>query len=72
MELGTGSAGVRNVVFGDLGWAGPRAQWRTPGRPMSGVGIGTSFFDGLIRADLSRGLYPAKKFRFDMYLEAKF
>ncbi len=72
LELGTGSAGVRNVVFGDVGWAGPRAQWRTPGRPMSGVGIGTSFFDGLIRADLARGIYPAKKFRFDMYLEAKF
>jgi hypothetical protein len=72
LELGGGVSGVRPVVFGDVGWAGPRAQWRTPGRPMSGVGVGMSFFDGLVRADVARGLYPAKRLRFDMYLEAKF
>ena len=70
-EVGAGT-GVRKTVFGDLGWAGPRAAWSHPGRPMSGVGTGLSVLDGLIRADLSRGLYPRKKFRFDIYLEARF
>jgi hypothetical protein len=28
--------------------------------------------DGLMRFDVSRGIYPRKRFRVDMYLEAKF
>jgi hypothetical protein len=71
-ELGMGSAGVRRVLFGDVGWAGPKAEWNHPGRPMSGVGVGASWLDGLIRADLARGIYPRKKLRFDLYLEARF
>jgi hypothetical protein len=39
---------------------------------MSGAGVGMSFLDGLIRADLAKGIYPSKRFRFDMYLEARF
>jgi hypothetical protein len=42
------------------------------GRPLSGVGVGASFVDGLIRFDVARGIYPRKKFRVDMYVEAKF
>lgn len=72
LELGRGLAAARGVVFGDIGWAGPRDLWSHPGRPMSGAGVGVSFMDGLMRADLARGIYPSKRFRFDLYLEARF
>jgi hypothetical protein len=39
---------------------------------MSGAGVGVSFMDGLVRADLARGIYPSKRFRFDLYVEARF
>ena len=42
------------------------------GRPLSGVGAGVSFLDGLFRFDVARGLYPRKQFRLDLYLESKF
>lgn len=72
LELGRGIAAARGVVFGDIGWAGPRSLWSHPGRPMSGAGVGMSFMDGLVRADLARGIYPSKRYRFDLYLEARF
>jgi hypothetical protein len=72
LEVGRGIAAARGVVFGDLGWAGPRELWSHPGRPMSGAGVGVSFMDGLVRADLARGIYPSKRFRFDLYVEARF
>jgi hypothetical protein len=72
LELGRGMAAARGVVFGDIGWAGPRDLWSHPGRPMSGAGVGVSFLDGLVRADLARGIYPSKRYRFDLYLEARF
>ena len=72
LELGRGISASRAVLFGDLGWAGPRNLWSKPGRPMSGAGVGVSFMDGLIRADLARGIHPAKRYRFDLYLEARF
>jgi hypothetical protein len=71
-ELGRNVGPARQVLFGDIGWAGPWANRSTPGRPLSGVGIGTSILDGLFRFDLSRGIYPRKKFRFDAYVEARF
>jgi hypothetical protein len=63
---------ARTVLFGDVGWAGDRRNWSTPGRPLSGAGVGYSMLDGLIRFDLARGLFPAKQWRADLYLEAKF
>lgn len=74
VELGRewGGAAVRQVVFGDFGWAGEWREKSRPGRPLSGVGVGSSFLDGLIRADFSRGLYPRKGMRVDLYLEARF
>jgi hypothetical protein len=71
-ELGQNRVAFRPTVFFDAGWAGPRADWQHPGRPLTGAGIGASFMDGLIRADLARGLSPEKRTRFDIYLEARF
>jgi hypothetical protein len=72
VELGSNDAGFRPTVFGDLGWAGDRTTMSEVGRPMSGVGAGASFLDGMFRFDVARGLYPRKQFRVDLYLESKF
>jgi hemolysin activation/secretion protein len=72
VELGTGQAARRQVIFGDLGWAGDRTRLAEIGRPMSGVGVGWSFLDGVIRFDVSKGLYPAKAVRLDAYFDARF
>jgi hypothetical protein len=72
LEIGTAVQGVRPVVFGDIGWTGDREQLSAIGRPMSGVGIGASMLDGLVRFDIARGLYPHKATRLYMYLDAKF
>lgn len=71
-ELATSSIAARPVFFYDLGWAGARGDWRNPGRLASGAGAGMSILDGLFRFDLSRGFYPQKQWRVDMYMEARF
>lgn len=64
--------GVRPAVFADFGWAGNRATKLTEiGRPMSGVGVGMSFLDGIVRIDLSRGLFPKENFHLDLSLGAR-
>jgi len=60
------------VIFGDLGWAGSRKNFGSPGRPLSGAGVGASFLDGLVRFDVARGIYPEKKVRANLYVEARF
>lgn len=72
MELGRATGVIRPVVFGDIGWAGARADWKTPGRPLSGTGVGASILDGLVRMDLSRGIWPRQKMRLDLYVEGRF
>ena len=71
-ELAHGVGVVRPVVFGDIGWAGDRTQWRDIGQPASGVGVGTSIMDGLVRFDVARGIYPEKDWRVNAYLDARF
>ena len=71
-ELGTRNVGARTTIFGDLGWAGKREDWSRPGRPLAGAGIGESFLDGLFRVDLARGIWPARQWRLDLQLDAKF
>lgn len=71
-EVGKMIQGSRAVMFGDLGWVGDRNRMRDVGRPMSGVGVGASFLDGLIRFDLARGIYPGKEWRFSGYLDGVF
>jgi hypothetical protein len=72
VEVGTNFTAARPIVFGDIGWVGERTAWRDVARPMSGAGVGVSFLDGLIRFDVSRGIYPQKRIRVDMYVDAKF
>lgn len=72
VELGTSAAGIRKVVFADMGWAGDRNNFAHPGRPLSGAGVGVSFLDGLVRVDAARGIYPEKKIRSNLYVEARF
>jgi hypothetical protein len=63
---------ARPAVFYDLGWAGPRADFAHRGRPLSGAGVGVSLLDGLVRIDVARGIWPEKRWRADLYLEARF
>jgi hypothetical protein len=63
----------RLSIFGDLGWAGSRdSDWGRSRRLLSGIGIGSSFMDGLFRTDISRGLWPRKGWRLDFSVEAPF
>jgi hypothetical protein len=71
-ELGRGVMGLRTVVFYDLGWAGRREDFTSPGRPMSGAGFGVSLLDGLVRTDLSRGIWPEQRWRLDFQMGARF
>jgi len=73
-ELAYDAGGYRPSLFADIGWTGDRERlYRNDiGRPMSGVGVGSSMMDGLIRFDVARGLYPQKRWRVDMYVEARF
>jgi hypothetical protein len=71
-ELGYSLDVVRPSLFYDLGWAGDRRDWRSPGRPLSGAGVGLSVFDGLLRLDVAKGLRPNRGVRVDLTLEARF
>ena len=71
-ELARDNPGHRSSIFGDMGWAGDRDHLDKVGIPLSGVGYGESMFDGIVRADISYGLHPRRRLRFDVYLEARF
>lgn len=72
VEFGTAFTGARPTLFADLGWVGDRSRVAEVGRPLSGVGIGASFLDGLIRFDVARGLHPRKQTRVLFYFDAPF
>jgi hypothetical protein len=71
-EVARGLGIARPVAFADLGWAGDRTRWREIGRPTSGVGVGASFMDGLLRFDVARGIYPEKRWLVYTYVEGRF
>jgi hemolysin activation/secretion protein len=68
-ELAYGLVSVRPTVFFDLGWAGPRGDWTSPGRAISGAGVGVSLLDGLLHVDLAHGIQPSRSWRGAMYLD---
>lgn len=72
-ELGLNSLAFRPTAFYDAGWAGDRTTITDAKyRPLSGWGLGVSLIDGLVRFDASRGLWPEKQWRFDLYLGSRF
>jgi len=68
LELTNASPGARLAVFSDAGWAG-RGTALTTGHPLVAVGIGGSFFDGILRLDLARALVSPKGWRMDLYVD---
>ncbi|MEO6331056.1 MAG: ShlB/FhaC/HecB family hemolysin secretion/activation protein, partial [Gemmatimonadaceae bacterium] len=71
-EIGSSFVMARPVLFADFGWAGDRADFSSPGTPISGAGVGASFLDGLVRFDIAKGIRPVRGLRGYMYLEARF
>jgi hypothetical protein len=71
-ELGLGIPAARPVLFADWGWAGDRDALGEVGRPLSGVGVGGSFVDGMIRFDVARGIHPEQRWSVNLYVEARF
>ncbi len=55
LEIGTLVPLARVILFGDIGWAGPRAAF-TFEDPAISAGIGASVLDGLLRLDIARSL----------------
>lgn len=71
-EVAYGLVSIRPTAFFDLGWAGPRGDWTSPGRPISGAGVGVELLDGLLHVDLAHGIQPSRSWRGAMYLDARF
>jgi len=68
-EIGRRNGFFRPVVFFDVGTSGARKNFGAA-FTQRGAGFGFSLLDGLIRMDVSRGLFPFKRWRTDLYLEA--
>jgi outer membrane protein assembly factor BamA len=70
-ELGIGLPAVRFIAFGDFGTAGDREDLSLED-PFISVGGGISVLDGLLRADLARGVQGPGPLRwqFLLYLDA--
>jgi hypothetical protein len=68
--VGNSFAAVRLTAFSDIGWAGPRSAF-FDGRPLIGSGVGASFFDGLVRLDVARGMRAPTGWRFDLYFDGR-
>ena len=67
-ELANDLPGLRASVFYDLAWAGAREAYRS-GAPLGGVGLGVSLVDGLLRADLARGVLRGDRWRAHFYID---
>jgi|SRR5690554_1343483 len=66
-EIARGWPLARVAVFGDVAWAGDRESFTSDGALRS-LGIGATFLDGLVRADLARGLDGPEDWRFDLWV----
>lgn len=67
-EIGYGGAFGRIALFGDVARAGPRSAFTTDS-PLRSIGIGTTLFDGIIRADVARALDGARGWRTDVWVD---
>jgi hypothetical protein len=66
-ELATPTPAARLAIFGDAAWVGARDAWQTDPTLVS-AGVGASFLDGLIRADLARAMRGRTGWRLELYL----
>ncbi len=66
-ELGFGHAGLRLVGFSDVAWAGDRSEFAMSD-PAVAVGAGVSALDGLLRADVARGVHGGGPLRWQLHL----
>jgi hypothetical protein len=72
LETGPRSPGFRPVFFYDIGWAGRRSDFTHAVTPLQGAGVGLSLLDGMFRIDASRGIWPERSWRWDVYLGSRF
>lgn len=68
-ELTQGHPVARPSIFADFGWAGPREALTSLEKPMSGVGVGLTLIDGVVRFDIARS--STGKFRADFYFDPR-
>lgn len=68
LELGRGLAAGRFLVFSDAAWAGEGEGWKT-GSPWASVGVGLSVLEGLLRAEVARGIRGGSDTRVYLYLD---
>lgn len=69
LELANRWPAARLVIFSDVGRAGPREQISLA-HPLTGIGAGVSFVDGLIRIDFTRATQSPTGWRLDIYSDA--
>src|SRR5690606_16438129 len=69
-EIARGIPAARIALFGDLGWAGDRTAFTTDGA-LSAIGLGATFLDGLVRADLAHALNGDRGWRLDLWVETR-
>jgi len=68
-EIGRRNGILRPIAFFDIGASGSRKRFGDA-FTQRGAGLGFSLLDGLFRVDISRGIFPQKRWRTDLYLEA--
>jgi hypothetical protein len=69
VEVTRGHPLVRPSLFADAGWAGPRSLLTSTRDPISGMGMGLTFMDGVLRFDVARS--STGRFRADLYLNPR-
>jgi hemolysin activation/secretion protein len=67
-EIGNSFPAARLIGFVDMGWTGSRARFGRDGT-LTGVGVGASFLDGLVRIDLAHGLNEPGGTRVEVYFD---
>jgi hypothetical protein len=68
-EISQGHPLARPSVFADAGWAGPRGLLTESSGPISGIGLGLTVMDGMLRFDVARS--SRARFRADLYLNPR-
>lgn len=69
LEVANRWPAARVVLFADVGRAGPR-EHLSLATPLTGLGVGASFLDGLVRVDLARAVRSPTGWRLDFYTDA--